>query len=531
MDDNISRLTDCDREQIQFIGSIQPFGALLATDRHSIIVAAAFGPMFHETAELFIGKHLREFFGKNFDRIFESIDGRHEPSAPFLIRDSFDRWLTCIAYHQGELTIFEIERVPDRPVDLASVKFVLDRGENLESYLSFVAENLRIVTGFDRVMIYKFSSDWHGEVVAESLNELSPSFYGHRFPASDIPVPARNLFSKVWVRMIVNVDDTLIPILGPAGAKINLEKSILRASSPIHLEYLRNMGVVASMTLSLKCDGELWGLIACHHFSPRYLTGEERSFFSIVARILSTRITALLVSETAQAVSRISKFLKPINRDLVESNLHEFVRDNKNDLSKLIDCQGFSFVDGETIISEGHALEKEELRLLIQALDKAGLHVFHTDCIEELDVSLKNFNKVVAGIIAVKFDGRWLIWNRHELEQTILWAGNPNKLRYLGDESLALSPRKSFQAWKQDVQGRSLQWQRFEIEAAIQLAGLLAVNGDENVTVLNDQAKNLQNFKTATANQLSFLQSEFNNPTMEAMRLEELYELSTDADS
>lgn len=118
-----------------------------------------------------------------------------------------------------------------------------------------------------------------------------------------------------------------------------------------------------------------------------------------------------------------------------------------------------------------------------------------------------------------------------ELEQTILWAGNPNKLRYLGDESLTLSPRKSFQAWKQDVQGRSLQWQRFEIEVAIQLAGLLAVNGDENVTVLNDQAKNLQNFKTATANQLSFLQSEFNNPTMEAMRLEELYELSTDADS
>ncbi len=231
--------------------------------------------------------------------MFEAIKGRGEPTSPLLLREvKSRRWLSCIAHQQGDFVIFELELVPPEQIDIASLKFMSDRRESLDSYLSYIAENMRAVTGYDRVMIYKFGLDWHGEVVAESLNSAGYSFFGHHFPASDIPEIARNLLTQMWVRIIPDVDAVTIPIHAKSAGKLDLSKSVLLAASGIHLQYLRNMDVAASMTMSLICDGKLWGLIACHHFSPKYLIAEQRAVCALLAKVLSSRITTLSVSAT-----------------------------------------------------------------------------------------------------------------------------------------------------------------------------------------------------------------------------------------
>ena len=274
------QLTHCDTEQIQYIAAIQPTGSLVVSNRDGVIQFAAVGPGFDMQPADLLGRPIDVVLGDDTKRVMKAIEERADPTTPILLRSkTLGLWLTCTGHKQGEMRIFEFELSPLREVNIPSVKFMNEKHESLEAYLSFIAENIQMVTGYDRVMIYRFASDWHGEVVAESLTANRQSFFGHHFPASDIPVPARELFTRLWARTISDVTSVDIPVQSVAGqsaSTLDLSRSVLRASSPIHIEYLRNMGVTASLSLSIICDGKLWGIIACHHFSPKQLVAEER---------------------------------------------------------------------------------------------------------------------------------------------------------------------------------------------------------------------------------------------------------------
>ncbi|HEY9713950.1 MAG TPA: GAF domain-containing protein, partial [Chroococcales cyanobacterium] len=278
-------LSRCDEEQIQFIATTQNFGSLLVADKNRKVIIAALQEQFRLSSEEVLGQDVDKLLPAITERVYAALEGRSDPSTPLLIRSmKLDGWVTCIAHRQDDLTILEIEMVPAEQNDIPSVKFMKERKDSLESYLSYIAENVRAATGYDRVMIYQFSPDWHGEVVAESAGLDVQRFYGHHFPASDIPAPARALFLQNWVRMIVDVGAEQLPLQG-AGIKLDLTRSVLRAPANIHLEYLKNMGVAASLTLSLICDGKLWGLIACHHTTPKYVGAEQRSVLALVAKV------------------------------------------------------------------------------------------------------------------------------------------------------------------------------------------------------------------------------------------------------
>ncbi|MBS2003990.1 MAG: GAF domain-containing protein [Cyanobacteria bacterium SZAS LIN-5] len=512
----------CENEPIQFIESIQPFGSLLALDMSGKICHAAINDEIGWTAADLIGKNIENVL-QDSQRVFDAIKDRSEPTSPMLIRESKSRrWITCIAHKKDDRVIVEIETLPSEQIDIASLKFMSDRRESLESYLSYIAENIRGVTGYDRVMIYKFGLDWHGEVVAESLNSAGYSFYGHHFPASDIPAIARNLFTQMWVRMIPDVDSANIPLVSDQSEKLDLSRSVLRAPSPIHLQYLRNMGVAASMTMSLICDGKLWGLVACHHFSPKYLIAEQRAVCALLAKVVSSRITTLSVAATINATDDLAAVSTQLCKQFVNGDFVECVRDNKYALLRFLRCDGFSFVaeDG-CIVTEGHAMSADELGVLVENLNETKMEVFATDSIVKSFPVLASSNMIAAGILAIKVLNNWFIWNRHELVRSLVWAGNPNKPAYANNRSESLSPRTSFESWKENVRGTSAAWEHFEVTAVDRFRRNIAETVEHRrVPVRADAHEYLRLIRSAIDSQAAELQNQFKNLNLEGIEVE-----------
>lgn len=510
---------ECELEQIQFIESIQPFGSLLTVNENRVITHAAVVDDFSWTAEKLIGKNIDTVL-QDSPRIFDMVKGRTEPTSPFLLRELKNRrWLSCIAHQQSDSTVLELEFVPDEQVDIASLKFMSERRDSIDSYLSYIAENMRAVTGYDRVMIYKFGLDWHGEVVAESLGGAGYSFYGHHFPASDIPAIARNLFTQMWVRIIPDVEATPIPLSGKGVDKLDLSKSVLRAASSIHMQYLRNMDVAASMTMSLICDGKLWGLIACHHFSPKYLIAEQRAVCALLAKIVSSRITTLSVSATIDATDKLAAVSNTLSKALATLDFVEAVRDNKHSLHKFVQCDGFSFVgDDWSMVNEAHAMAPDELSLLVKVFNEAKMDVVATDSIEKTFPQLANLRAVAAGVLAIKVLNNWFVWNRHEIVRSLLWAGDPNKPLYTNDKSDSLSPRLSFESWKETVRGTSAAWEQCEVTAADRFRQMLIAGVESKKTEPRaDAHEYLRLIRTSIDNQAADLQNQFKSLNLEGI--------------
>lgn len=513
---------ECELEQIQFIESIQPFGSLLTVDRNRVVRHAAVVDNFGWSAEQLVGRNIDTVL-QDSTRIFDLIKGRTEQTSPFLLRNLKSRhWMSCIAHQQGDFVILELEFVPPEQVDIASLKFMGERRHSIGSYLSYIAENMRTVTGYDRVMIYKFGLDWHGEVVAESLSSAGYSFYGHHFPASDIPAIARNLFTQMWVRIIPDVDAAPIPLTGKSSEPLDLSKSVLRAASNVHLQYLRNMDVAASMTMSLICDGKLWGLIACHHFSPKYLVAEQRAVCSLLAKIVSSRITTLSVSATIDATDKLAAVSNTLSTTLATADFVEAVRDNKHSLYKFVQCDGFSFVgDDWSMANEADAMSPDELILLVKVLNESSMDVVATDSIEKTFPLLGSLQKVAAGVLAIKVSNNWFIWNRHEIVRSLLWAGDPNKPLYINDKSESLSPRLSFESWKETVRGTSAAWEQFEVTAADRFRQMLIAGVEsKRAKPRADAHEYLRLIRTSIDNQAVELQNQFKNLNLHGLEVE-----------
>jgi len=269
----------------------------------------------------------------------------------------------------------------EKQQEITSLKFVSEKHENLLAYLAFVSEGVRRVTGYDRVMIYKFAEDWHGEVIAESKKSQLSSFYGHHFPASDIPEPARRLFTANWVRMISDVNYAPVKIIASSEEPLDLTLSALRSVSPIHIQYLHNMNVGASLTLSIICDGRLWGLIACHHLTAKYLPAHLRSVCTLIAKMISSRVTAIEIEEQRAAFAVLSRFVTEMEGHLNKADhLAESIGENKHELWKLIKSDGFNLISRDYSTSDGHGLEPDHLDLLLELLaDAKDTVVYYTN--------------------------------------------------------------------------------------------------------------------------------------------------------
>ncbi|GAA4722758.1 hypothetical protein GCM10023216_10110 [Isoptericola chiayiensis] len=359
----------------------------------------------------------------------------------------------------------------------------LDRATSLQELYDVAVERVRELTGFDRVMLYRFDADYNGEVAAEARREDLNPFLGLHYPASDIPPQARALYEKNWIRLISDVDYRPVPVVPTddpvGGAPLDLTYGTLRSVSPIHVEYLQNMGVGASMSISLLRDGRLWGLIACHHYSGAHAPSyAARAAAEFLGSTLSARLVTQAEDDRASAARRSAGVLARLvaaTRD-DDAPLTDALTGTPG-LLDLVDADG-AFVAAEHRVGRLGDVPAEETCLrLARALAELDVEVLVTDRLAEEEPELARIVPDAAGLLALVVpDGAVTVWLRREVVQSVDWGGDPrNKAiaRREGD-TVRLSPRKSFARWREIVRGTSEPWTDDQVDVATSLRSYLA---------------------------------------------------------
>jgi len=380
----------------------------------------------------------------------------------------------------GQDVIVTLEPAPPSPLSAGSMLADLDaagasfeRAADLTSLCARAATIFRERTGFDRVMIYRFLDDGAGLVVAEDRDPSLPSFMNHHFPASDIPRQARALYVRNRVRVIPDVHYEPAPIRPASEAGVDLSDVSIRSVSPIHLRYMRNMGVGASASISIVKDGLLWGLVACHHQSPRDLDFETRTLCSTIASGLARQIRAKEEAETYRERIRLRAAEDGILGQIGNGqSVDDFLLPLGSDLCAMLNADGFAAILGDTVMAEGVVPERPDLLRLAKWLAaKASDEPFVSRSLSAAYPPAQEWPDLASGVLAVSVvadTAMMLIWFRVEERELVEWAGNPHK-DSAADPNLVLTPRNSFESWREEVCFRARPWTLGQIESAVRL--------------------------------------------------------------
>lgn len=473
----------CDSEPIHAPGSIQPHGVLLLFD-------AATGVLSHRAGdcERLVGLAPRDnptahdLLGISIDDLIVSclLNLNDEPVYVGLARPGDRRPLAMMAHRTGrfvavELLQAELEGSVASALDLAGAIFTrINACQSLRDACAVAVDQVRAITGFDSVMIYRFQDDDSGSVIAESRIARAAKYLGHRFPASDVPRQARELFRRNLIRMVPDVDYEPAPLVPtPCGAPIDMSHCILRSVAPIHLEYMKNMGLRASMSISLLAEGKLWGLIICHHYQPRLVPVETQLFCRHIATSLSAFVLAHERAESARLGTMQAAALDSVLEAMRRSEDPERrLRTSCEELQRLIDSGGFVLLAEDGLIAGAGWYPEEDGRLaaLYDFLhDKLkDRESYATDRLSEEYPQGAAMVREASGVLAIRLQAsRPLIalWLRAEQVEEIDWAGDPRKDEGLEGSSQQPSPRLSFVTWRETVRGRSRPWARRQIDA------------------------------------------------------------------
>lgn len=487
----------CASEPIHLIGSIQPVGVLLAVDRQSFIIRAAsanLDSIFPSTAGAVIGEPLAKLIGaEQLDWLHTLIElGDWGGAKVWSVDLPFDgklRTYDAQVFLAGDLFVIEVEQVQASTGDVFHKLFIpirdalwkLDAENDLDQYARMAVEQVRSLTGFDRVMMYRFDANWDGEVIAESKIEEADSYLGNHFPASDIPPQARALYTKNLVRVIADVNAEPVALLSVDGRQpaqaIDLSHSWLRSMSPVHVEYLRNMGVCASLSISLVQNDRLWGLIACHHFTPRYVSLRSRELDEFIGRVVSLKLINMDAVERDAMSLRIRDLLYELTSLIRTSDeLDSIIVLLKEKLLGLVRAEGAVVTIEGTRHLLGNVPPPAVLDRLVGLLRELPVApVFHTDDLRQLleGAGLTVDDDALSGMMVAPLDHKlnnFVIWFRPGILRTLRWAGNPQKTVIRDADGLRISPRTSFDTWIQTYHDKSMPWSQVEIDAANSLS-------------------------------------------------------------
>lgn len=492
-----TQLTLCDREPIHTPGTIQPHGALLALHPANLCVAHAGGDTLKTlgvSPRSLLGENGAHFFSEaQLTRLRELANGVCTPLRavhPFSIASEADAAVISdvICYRSGQWLVAEFdprrEPAPDNPLTVIHAMLrSIQEAETAQAFCQAVVDEVRRVIGFDRVMFYRFLDDGSGAVVAESLDAGVDSFLGLHYPESDIPKQARELYRTNWIRAIPDARYAPAPILSMAGVQpdtpLDLSRSIIRSVSPVHRQYLANMGVVASLSMSVIMRGQLFGLIACHHRQPRYLPYALREACELFAEMVSSQLQGRAAAERFKAEQRGARVHEElVNRMSQEAELAAGLIRFRPNLLDLIPAGGVGlWIDGQfsSLGATPRPAEIEAIVTWLNATVKEG--VFHTDRLPLRYPAAASFADVASGLLALSVSRNprdYVLWFRPELVRTVNWAGKPDKAVPADGEWL--TPRKSFALWQEQVRLHASPWLGSEVDAAHRLrASLLEV--------------------------------------------------------
>ena len=488
-------LTNCDREPIHISGHIQPHGVLLVVREPQLEILQVSENTLHLLGfapESAIGKDLSLLFDPlQLEKLKACLRNENlktvNPIKLYVERPGKSLEFDCILHRVQEVLMVELE-LATSPENLSVFSFYhsvratvskIQSAKNLKELCQVTVEEVRQISGFDRVMVYQFDPEGNGAVIAEDKAEKLIPFLGLNYPSSDIPKQARQLYSLNWLRLIPDINYQPVPIVSGKNAVTtqprDLSFSVLRSVSPIHIEYLQNMGVAASMSISLIKDKELWGLIACHNYTPRYLNYELRAACEFIGQVMSLELQSKEGNEDYDYKLHLKSLQTKIFEDISTSeNLSQVLVKCQHNLLEAVNAQGAAIVFGDNCYRVGQTPEGEALIYLTQWVQKhLKQEIFYTDSLTKCYPEAEEFKDTASGCLAIAISPTqkiYVLWFRPEVIKTVNWAGNPNKpLQTDEDGNYRLSPRKSFDLWKENVRYKSLPWKQCEIDAALEL--------------------------------------------------------------
>ena len=486
-------LTNCERELIHLPGSIQPHGVLLVLDASAQRIRQA-----STTTARFLGTEPGKLLGQELAALDPILARRTasllaagplsepQPVRAMIVVDGTPRGFEGAVHRapSGEPVIElmpaylsptdpEIIALPEHSL-LQLMSAALRRfgqASSLGALANDAARACRDVTGYDRVMIYRFDPEGHGQIIAEARDPRLESLVGHRYPASDIPQRARDLYISNRVRVLVDVHYEASPLVGlddsASPESLDMSMCYLRSMSPLHLQYLKNMGVTATLVISLVRNGRLWGLVAAHHSKPRNLSFAVRASCALMGEAIATRIAAI----ENYAHARVAIQVRRLEQRLIEATSSEgdwrlALFRNPNTLLRPLEATGAVLFFDHSIQTAGEVPSTPELRALLDWIDANERDGFYR-CVSigTENPALASLTPLASGVLAVRLStGRpeYLVWLRKEQLESVTWAGDPNK-PMVTDDPLTLSPRRSFAAWSEIVRGKALPWSQAEI--------------------------------------------------------------------
>lgn len=514
-----AKLVECTKEKIHRLGRVQNYGVLIAVDPVTLQVVCVSGTVeehFQLPPAAFLGKYLQDWFSEeSLAAIQQALASpNYTFNNPFQIEFTIDgktHLFDGVAHVSGGRLLLELEgrngEVMVPGIDdyfrlttnsLTSIK----PSHTVAEIADIVARDVKAYTGFDRVMVYKFDQDYNGEVIAESREENLEAFLHLRYPASDIPPQARDLYKKSWLRIIRDVADLGEPVFMeaadgsgavPVGEGLDLSLATLRSVSPIHLQYLKNMGVQASMSISLLTpDGELWGLIACHHYqSPYFLSYAARAACTHYAMVLSSRLTDRERAVRQEMEGKRRKALPQAIRLLFNNeNVQQTLISRASVFLDLLQGDGLAVMVGSNVETAGKSLPNEQIPAFCSYLDKKGREAdIQTGHQLPPKFSVKGGP---AGYLRIRVSRAWqVIVFRNEMASEIRWGGDPSQAVTYDAEN-RLQPRASFAEYREKVAGCSREWSAIDQAIASDFRSSLSafvIHRNQHLETLNTQLK------------------------------------------
>ena len=479
----------CEDEPIHIPGSIQRHGFLLLLDgREEQVVAAS------QNAEEFLTLPLKLILGASVDAILDrevlaalrAAIHSNGTSEVLTFLGSFkmrDELYSVVTHRVQDKRVLEFERL-DRLVSpelmnsvITNFVATLSKLNGETELLQAITKQVKDLTGFDRVLLYRFDEAGHGTVLTEENNGTLPSYLDLRFPASDIPQQARDLYVLNTVRTIPDATYVASPLRAAKQGQaqnVDLSMSLLRSVSPVHLEYMRNMGTLSSMSISIVCEGRLWGLISGHHSTPHSVPYLVRSACDLLTKMVSSQLVAFRTSSRlAQMMHFHAVQRRMLTHMAAENDYVAAIVSQMGDLAQVTDAEGAALIiDGHCEI-HGQTPGVESVQRLATWMDaQQELMLFESRHLKrEIDWA-DEISDVASGLLAIRISDvrqSYLMWFRPEVVRTVNWAGEPplkSREGSNGNGVKGLHPRESFEIWKEQVRGRSAPWTEMEVESA-----------------------------------------------------------------
>ncbi|GAB3320908.1 ATP-binding protein [Larkinella ripae] len=487
-------LTNCESEPIHIPGYIQSHGFLVAITADTFTIRYA-----SENSERFTKRPATELLGKPLDDLLTQTDlpvadlvailnvGKRDNTwsrmNPHRFRVNENDWY-LIVHQNDDLLILEWETAVANHNNLdqqliAEALTEVQSNRTLTELIQNTARRVKQIIGYDRVMVYRFSADWHGEVIAEEKEPHLEPYLGLHYPASDIPRQARELYKANLVRLIADVNSVSSPLFS-LGEKedekpLDLTHAVLRAVSPIHIEYLKNMGVQASMSISLLYRGELWGLISCHHSSPRFVDFPARQAAKFVSQLLSSALEFRKDEEDQSFLFQIQQNEQKLNSQVLKDwDVVAGLTQHPVTILDVTKATGAVLAFDNKFYSIGAVPGESAVAGITNWLGTESFDTFfETNRLPELYPLAEGFRDVGSGLLAIALSkelNEYILWFKPEQIRQVTWAGNPDKPMTVSENGQAfLHPRKSFEAWSQTVRNTSEPWKEAEISVAVKL--------------------------------------------------------------